>query len=268
MLGMRPGRLALALMKRGLVEMLEEQTEAMATGNELEATVMEMFERRTGRRLWRCGKLLRSTLYPWLGATLDYNQEDPVRRLGVLECKTTGAASRWPEDEEPAAEWQAQLQQQLVVTGRAWGSIGALIGSPYLHFRHDDFARHAEFCELLIEQTREFHEQVQSGDLPASDASFTDSRALRHVVEVLAGQSVVLPDEATEWDAALARVRAEIGVLETEKRRLENLFMAKIGQASLGVLPGRRGMYSLKTQVRKAYSVAETSFRVLRREEP
>lgn len=267
-LGIVPGKPALWYEKVGLLERVERSPEVPQMGKDLEAVNAEVLYRaKTGRKVRRCQRLLRSRQHPWLGATLDYWTWLPgERQPGPLELKVTGNKDLWPDDGVPAMKFQAQLQTQMLVTGSAWGSLSAIIGSPYIHHRWIDFERDAGLCELILTETQAFAESVRSGMNPPVDGDESTSDALRHLVlEVLAGSTVVLPPEALDWDQEIQAAREAIKTWEHRKRFYENLLMTAIGSHEAGELPYDAGRYSFKRQTRAAHTVAEATFRRLQR---
>jgi len=271
-LGIVPGKPALWYEKVGMLERKPPaEPEVLQMGHDSEPFNAEQYVAKTGRKVKRCQELLRSKRYPWLGATLDYWTWIPGdKQPGPLELKVTGNKDLWPEDGAPAMKFQAQLQTQMLVTGSTWGSLSALIGSPYLHHRWLDFERDDPgLCDLILTETHAFAESVQSGVNPPVDGDESTSDALRNlVVEVLAGTTVVLPADAVEWDRELQAAKEAIKTWQERQRFYENLLMTAIGDHETGELPGEAGRFTFKRQTRKAYSVAETSFRKLHRVAP
>lgn len=268
-LGIVPGKPALWYEKVGLLEHGDDANpEVPLMGHYLEAVNAEVLYRgKTGRKVRRCQELLRSKQYPWLGATLDYWTWLPgEKRPGPLELKVTGNKDLWPDDAPPAMKFQAQLQTQILVAGTAWGSLSAIIGSPYVHHRWIDFERDEHLCDLILTETEAFAASVRSGVNPPVDGDDSTSDALRHlVVEVLAGTTVLLPPDAIEWDMELQAAREAIKIWEQRKRFYENALMTAIGEHETGVLPHDRGRYTFKRQTRAAHTVAESTFRRLQR---
>lgn len=267
-LGIVPGKPALWYEKVGMLERVERAPEVPQMGKDLEAVNAEVLYRsKTGRKVRRCQRLLRSTEYPWLGATLDYWTWLPGEaKPGPLELKVTGNKDLWPDDAEPALKFRAQLQTQMLVTGSSWGSLSAIIGSPYVHHRWIDFERDEGLCELILSETKAFADSVRSGVNPPVDGDESTSEALRHlVVEVLAGTTVLLPPEALEWDQEIQAAREAIKTWEQRKRFFENALMTAIGHHEAGELPYESGRYNFKRQTRAAHTVAEATFRRLQR---
>lgn len=255
--------------------------EGAQMGHRLEAVNAEIFSEKTGRRVRRVQKLLQSTRYSWLGATLDYEQWPTRRDSPVpLELKSTGAGHNWPETEndvrypdiefvgEPSLRWQAQLQAQLLVTGAAWGSLSGLIGSPYFHHRHRDFPIHSRFCDMILQKTRAFHESLQSGIPPKPDDSEGTLTTLKEAARrrLLEGSTRALPIEASAWADELERARRDQAEAARRTRLFESSLLTVIGDAERGVLTDGR-VYLIKRTPRRAYSVAASTVVSLKRED-
>lgn len=257
------------LQKKGWVIPSGEQHEAAEFGHVSEHFhARDLYAPKTGRRVTRAQKLLRSTQYPWLGATLDYWITDTPENYDVpvpLELKSTGNKDNWPEDEEPHLRWQAQLQTQMLVTGAEWGAISAIIGSPWLHHRFRDYNAHAAFQQLIVNKTRAFMDSLALDECPFDDSE--DCAYAHRAMAILSGDTVELPPEAAQWDARLEELKNAKRDLETELRELQNRITASIGVAEAGVIPGTDVTYTFKTQKRKGYTVQPSETRVLRRKE-
>jgi putative phage-type endonuclease len=270
-LGLVPGKPKLWYEKVGLLERGEPlEPEALQMGHDMEPFCAQQYVAKTGRKVRRCQALLRSRRYPWLGATLDYWTWLPgEKRAAPLELKATGNKELWPDDGAPAAKFQAQLQTQMLVAGTNWGSLSAIIGSPYIHHRWIDFERDDALCDLILAETEAFAESVRAGTNPPVDGDESTSDALRHLVlDVLAGTTVVLPPEALVWDQELQAAKAAIAEWEHRKRFYENVLMTAIGEHETGELPHENGRYTFRRQTRAAHTVQESTFRKLHRVAP
>jgi len=264
-LGIVPGKPALWYEKVGLLERgVPAEPEVLQMGHDMEPFCASQYVTKTGRKVRRCQKLLRSKPHPWLGATLDYWTWLPGEKTpGPLEMKATGNKELWPDD------GQAQLQTQMIVAGTSWGSLSAIIGSPYIHHRWIDFERDESIAALILSETEAFAESVRSGTNPPVDGDDSTSEALRHLVlEVLAGSTTVLPPEALDWDRSLQEAKVAIAQWEWRKRFFENTLMTAIGDHEAGELPYENGRYTFRRQTRAGHKVKEATFRKLHRVAP
>jgi putative phage-type endonuclease len=255
-----------------------DEFEGAQMGPRLEPLNAELFSEKTGRRLQREQKLLRSLRYPWLGATLDYTQYIQRKDPGApVELKSSGKKHNWPETEadieypdvefvgEPSLRYQAQLQAQLLVYGADWGSVSVLLGTPYMHHRWRDFPIHPSFSQLIIEKSYAFWQSIRTGTPPEPDDSdLVHSTLKERALHARAGASVRLPAAAADWDRRLQAARAERIDAEKEINHLESLIMTALGDAEQGILPDGDS-YVVQRSPRKGYSVAPTTAVTLRR---
>lgn len=181
-------------------------------------------------------------------------------RRGPVELKWW---DRYRVDDDIPAYGQIQLMHQFAVLGSDIGSI-AVLGS-FRSFSYVDMERNQAFIDLLIEKVEEFWDRyVKTGIPPETDGSAATSEAIRRLHPKDNGQVIFLPAAAESWTKALADVKERKKAIEAEESALENSLRAAIGDATMGQLPDGTG-FTLRTTTRKAFTVAPTEFRALRR---
>lgn len=254
-----------------------QDNENMEWGRRLEDVIAWKFQDETGRRVEVGnsslsgdedavgGWMLQSIEYPWLSATPDRDQKDPEwAKPGLLEIKTASSYALDDWLHEPPIHYQCQLQHQLLVTGRAHGSIAVLIGGQ--RFLWSDIPRHDRFIASLIAKTERFWQRLQRDEAPLPDESASTSRTLLHMVEK--GEAIQLPDIVLDWHLAAAKAADEEKAARERKEEYRRKILATLGPAAYGVLPGTpfgsNGVYKCVTERRKAYSVPESESRSLR----
>lgn len=252
--------------KLQIVEPDDTEIERMEWGLLLEEPIAARYRVVTGRALVDPGRftIQRSRTRPFMQATLDRDIL-PIddRGPGLLEIKTTGhyKADEW--EDGPPLLYQVQVQHQLAVTGYQWGSLAVLIGGQRLVWA--DVERNDRFIALLIEREEEFWGRLLRHEPPSADASEATKDILAKLYPTDTGATVALPGDAVAWDIQRLEAIEELKIAEEKKRMAENLLKAHIGEAAFGVLPdGTR--YSWQASSRKAYQVAETTVRTLRRQ--
>lgn len=114
-----------------------------------------------------------------LGATPDA-QEDKSGEL--LECKTTGPKNYYMWDGIPPLKYLAQLQVQLICTGKEWGNLAILCTnmaqtSPKLDLKLSVFRipKLAPFQEALYKQLKRHNEALKDGKVMRVDRQLTSS---------------------------------------------------------------------------------------------
>lgn len=255
--------------KCGLIEPDDiSELERIKWGHRLQRPIGEAFREETGRPVVHCDPF-DTRQHPdieWQLCTPDCIEDDPATRgdlPGALEIKNVDKHNAKEWEEEAPLQYQVQLQHQLAVTGMHWGTVCALIGGNRLKWF--DIDRNDRFIEIMTFEEAKFWDLVQRREPPQGDY------ANRHMAKVLAklhpedsGETIVLPDEATAWDAELGCVKDKIKLLEEMETALTNRLKEAIGGATYGMLP-TGGKWSWKTQTRKGYTVQESTCRILRR---
>ena len=267
-LGISPWKSALELWteKTGLLvpEDISER-EYIKWGNILEDPIAQEYVVETERTLIDHGRfaLRRHPERDWQHCTID-REILPIddRGPGSLSIKTAIEYKLADWEEGAPLPYQAQLQHELSVLGWQWGSFAVLIGGN--KFRWCDTECNHDFISFLIEKEEEFWDRVQRGNPPDPDASDSAKETLQRLFPKDSGETIELPEEASDWASRLLDIKVAVKELQDEEQHLQNNIRASIGEATFGLIPGG-GRYSWKWQSRKAYSVAENEFRVLRR---
>lgn len=267
-LGESPWKSAYALWaeKAGMVEEQDlSEVEAVEWGQRLEKVVKVAYKEKTGRevRAWPSYMVRRHKSHKWLLATPDALQVDEQGRKGLLQIKTTGAFNLKEWLDEAPLMYQIQLQHELLVTGRPWGTLVCLVGGQKLVWL--DFERNDRFCEALVQQLSIFWNHVLRKQPPPVDGSESCRSVLARLHPKDNGQVVDLPPEAAEWSSRLAEVKTIQKALEEERSLLENRVKEAIGENTMGRL-ATGGGFSWKHQTthHPAKEAYESEFRVLR----
>lgn len=278
-LGINPWKSALALYteKVGIAAPNVSESEIMEWGHRLEAPIAEAYEDETGRTVFDPGdfEIQRHRTLGFMMATLDrvvldVTKDPPKKPLptpgdGVLEIKTTGAFNADEWEDEPPLFYQVQVQHQLAVTGLAWGSLAVLIGGQ--QFRWIDLKRNDAFIEKLIQAEDEFWWRVKNLNPPPPDNTKSSADALAILFPKETEDTIALPGEFSEADAAIVEANDLIKKAEATILDAQNKLKAAIGVHAFAFLPnGVR--YSWKQQTRPSFTAPETTFRVLRRKAP
>lgn len=255
--------LSVYLRKRGLAPEKEE-TEPMRWGKLLEAPIAQEFAERTGRRVFGGGELMRSAIYPFMGCTLDREQSsvehaDP----GVLEIKTAGPWMLDDWQEGLPVAYQIQVQHQLVVTGRRWGSVVALIGGQQLKWA--DVELHEPFAKALIAKLEQFWRCVERGTPPPASMTEAGRAALDRMFPQDSGETIALSADAIEWYDELEQIAVQEGELRKRKTAIQARVIEQLGEATYGALPHGRGRFSAKWIEKQPYTVKATRYREVRR---
>lgn len=244
-----------------------DQVEAVQIGKELEPTIVEMYVRRNPGRDVAYNlhqKPITHAEYPFLTATLDATQVDPVKGPGVLEAKNAGEYKLRDWCDEGPLKFQIQLQHQIACKGTSWGTLCALIGGN--KFRSFDMERNDDFIETMIEQEAYFWSLVVDGVPPDPDGSIATAECLKKLYPGDSGEIIDLPVESNDWDQLIVAAKASRKTMEGVIRENENRIKAALGNATTGVLPdGSRYTWKSQTAHHDAKEAYDSRFRVLRR---
>jgi putative phage-type endonuclease len=242
-----------------------DEAEHVYWGNQLEASIIEGYQHRTGRPVRRHAVLLRSVEHPWALCTLDGETgNEGGEPAWPLEIKNIGMhkAAEW--EEGPPRHYLLQLQQQMLVTGAEKATAAALIGGQRLVWC--DVERDEVEIRRIKRAGAIFWEQcVEAGVCPKPDGSDSASRALAALYRSPNPEAFVqMGGDMLELDDELVGLKNARRAIEKRAAEIENLIKAAIGKAERGVLPNG-ATYSWKEQTRAAYAVDESTYRVLRR---
>lgn len=267
-MGVSPWKSRLALYAEKIGEMPQAplDSEPVAWGKALQTGIGRRFAEKTGRAVEEAPPftLVLSDDNDWLACTPDFYEQDKEKGDGILEVKATSMP--WVDD--APMHYQIQLQVQLHVTKRKYGTLCAFNGlkNPPAWV---DYDKHEAFIKRMLSVLDEFHWRVIHRKPPEPDGEAQEStkEALAALYPRDSGAQVALPAEALEWAREIEQLKAGMKTVEDQIKQRENRIKALIGESSYGVLPDG-SMFSWKEQVRidpPRLEARETRFRVLRR---
>lgn len=273
-LGLSPWQSALSLYcdKIGINEIEDSEPDWLYWGKVLEPVIAARYTKETKRELHDYGPfhIHRSSQFPWMCCTIDrqiHESEETQRQgksgPGILSIKNVVGFKKADWADEPPVAYQIQLQHEMIVLGRSWGSFAVLFnGHDFAWF---DVERNDRFCAYLIEQERKFWQRIADQDPPPPGNPADASReALIRLYPKETGSSIELPGEFLELADRIEELKRSQKSAKEELDLIENTLKAAIGDNTFGVLPN--GItFSLKTQKRAGYTVAPCEYRALRR---
>jgi len=236
-------------------------------GRAFEEPVAQWYAQRTARVVTNAGAFdLRRHPDSRLFATLDRDVVDPTREAageaGALECKAVsvwGPLDQWRQ--EPPLCYQVQLQAQLAVTGRRWGSIAAVLGGAKpVYF---DFERNDRFIEAALRAVEVFWSRVERRDPPPPDGTREAAEAVKQLWPEDSGRTIVLPAEAFELVEEFEIARDEESEAKDRYETVKTAVRFAMQDATWALLPDGR-KFQLKTEPRREHVVQASRPRVLR----
>lgn len=232
---------ALWAAKRALLEPTDlelddegDSPEWLEWGLRHEPTILAAYgsDRYAGRISVSEGKLLRSKAHPWALATLDAWTLHPVHGWIPLELKTSEVwrADEWANGCPLEYEWQ--LTQQMLVTGRPAASIACLLGVHRLVWA--DVERDPMRIDRLVRAGERFWRYVETGEVPPGPL---DSRSLGAIYPRDNGDTIELPGALIALDEEREGLSERRRVIERRIDEIDGELRGAIGAYSLGLLP-------------------------------
>ena len=244
------------------------EIERVQWGHIHEPVIIEQYSKpwKANRPARRAALMLRSTEHPWAFATLDGWATHPEHGEIPLEAKTVHAFDEKEWEEGVPERYRWQVDHQMLVTGAPCASVACLLGGNRLVWA--DVPRDEERIRLLVDACEEFMQHVRDDVMPPADGTDSARRAILATwPEQVVGKHVELDASLVSDVEELHQIKDELKRLGKRKGAIENRIRQEMGDAEVGVLPSGHE-FTLKTQHRKAFSVAASSTRVLRARAP
>jgi len=214
-----------------------EESPAMKRGKVLEAVAAELYQERTGRKLWRSNQTIRHRNYNWMLAHLDRRIVGEDKGVGALEIKCPGLRTFAKCRREGLPYYYlVQLQHQMDVAGYEWGAF-AVFNSELWEMIYFDVPRDQELIDLIHEKGAEFWNLVQTEEFYPADWSGVEKTETRPV-EIPDAKQKIITIESEEWAEAVAKLRdareilAEAEALEKEAQEDIKKLMEAVNAAA------------------------------------
>lgn len=230
--------------KSGLIP-LPDETIPMRVGHALEPLISELYEEKTGRKVYDPGActIFRHPVLKFFFCTPDRIE---IETSSPVELKTAGEfrAKDW-KDDDPPLDHVCQLQTQIAILGSDGGSLAGLVGNREFHWF--DVPRHDRLVEHIVHKVDEFWNRILEGDAPPIDGTASTAHTLKVMHPKDSGEERLLLE--LEADAiAYGELGEKIKAFEAERDTAKNRIIAAIGDASYGVFGSVK--YSYKHQTR------------------
>lgn len=198
--------------------------EATDWGKRLEPAIRQWYSDVTGRCVRLPEKILFSSSYPFMLASLDGFTDDP---RGV-EIKTARSSKGWgePGTNEIPDYYILQVQHYMAVTGFDVFDVPVSIGggSPELY----EVPADKELQDMIIEAEASFWQRVVDGD-PPDPITYAD--AVQRFGSVRAEGAVIASSSDVLDISELREVRAGIAKLEAMEEELKGRLIIRIGES-------------------------------------
>jgi len=219
----------------------KEGNDFMWLGTKMEPIIAQLFEKRTGKKVFPAQMCWTNDQYPDAIATPDYLILTGTAMDGVLECKNTSYRSiQYWSDEAPPRSALMQIIWQMGVGEREWGHVAGLVGGNPDEFFTPEVKFDKEVFTQMYEKAAVFCDLVRR-DVPP-DASGSDLKLLEKLYE-RKDETITLPDElleVCEQYASFDKSYSEASKVAREYEEVRNNIKAKLiqvlGPASTGVV--------------------------------
>lgn len=200
--------------------------------------------------------------YPWLACTPDGLVESPERPgVGNHQIKCWSEFDRGQFLQQMPLAIQVQTQIEMKVLELQWGVVDVLFGSNSIERFYTE--PNPAFVAAMLETLRDLHTCIELRTPPPVDGSAATTRALARLHPDDNGLAVALPEGSDNTIGQLQRCKSLLKRLEARQAALENQIKAAIGGNTYGQTPSGQWV-SWKSQSRKEYTVAATTYRTLR----
>jgi predicted phage-related endonuclease len=254
--------------KTGLVPSDGEMTPAMERGLELEPIAIKRLQKMHPDWNVNIAPFYWRDTEARLGATPDCYAEDNARGLGIIQIKSVEPSAfreHWYEDDElrPPLWIAIQAIIEAHLTGASWAAVAALVIGYGIDLHVMDVPIHPGIITRIKAETKAFWEMIERGEEPSPDYG-KDAALIEQIfakpeeIEIDLSADNSLPEAVAEY-FTLGKSLAEIGD-QRRARRAEILH--KLGNASAARIA--TGRISAKVIKRKAYAVAESSYRTIK----
>jgi putative phage-type endonuclease len=198
------------------------RAELFEIGHLMEAPLLELYERRTGRHPKRAHQVRVSRDLPWAFASLDAIA--PVRR--VVEAKWTHAA-RWGDAGIPD-DVLLQVQWQLFVTG--W-DVADVVALKAQHARIVEVPRDASIIDDIVALATAFWDQVESRTPPPTDGTESTRRTIAALHPGATMPALSPTPDLVQLVAQLVEAKAQLRAATELEGSVGNALRAVIGDA-------------------------------------
>ena len=210
-----------------------DDNEAMRQGRDFEDYVAKRFEEAAGLKSRRRNAILQHPEYDWMLANVD---RFIVGENAGLECKTTSVYNRTDFDGGNIPPYYyVQCQHYMAVTGAEKWYLAVLILNRKFHWF--EIQRNDDDIAALIEVEKDFWENNILTQNPP-EPSEIDSDLLSDLYPSAKDDTEVTLYHIEDTAKALMEVKSQIGDLDKEKKKLENVIKAELGDASVGIMNG------------------------------
>lgn len=229
---------SVALRKLGRLPEAEE-SEAMEIGTLSEPILVELYQRRHGRRIVEQQVFRRHDVHSWMFATADAFDDAG----DLVELKTTDkfsdAAKALGEDgsADVCDQWMLQAQHQMAVFNKPRVNFAVLVGGN--QYRYFVVLRRPLLIDAIVLKLGDFWKQVERGEVPEGPFTRYDPRLLAALNPECEGE--IEASEQLEKDIAChENLGKYLKVIEDQRDELKNKILQALGTNQFAALSDGR----------------------------
>lgn len=226
-----------------------EDNDYLRIGRDLEDYVASRFEEETGKKVYRCKKMLQSVENPFMLADVDrlvYGEQSG------LEIKTASPYKwkDWKNGDIPM-HYQIQCNHYMAVTGLDKWYICALI---YPHIEIREIERDEEIIRMLTQLEGEFwNNYVVENEMPPIDGSSATEDSLIQMYPIAHVNETVQLDSLESMCDRFFEIDKLIDKLEDEQAEIKHTICSKMGVAETAFIGGSKYKATWKTRKAREY---------------
>lgn len=207
--------------KVGILPAVEKEDNWVAkeVGHRLESLVAEIFERKTGLRIYQIKKMFAHPDYPFMQANTDYMVETLDGQTGILEIKTSNlhAKEKWQDDTIPFNyEYQGRHYMAVMDVDFCW--FACLFGNNENDFVMRLLERDLDIeADIIAEEQNFWVNHVQAGiEPPYTEGSDLVLESIRrhYGAAVKSAPAIIIP---ASYESALKKILE----LRTKKQAMD-----------------------------------------------
>lgn len=208
-------------------------------GHALEPLIGELYEEHTNREVFPHNQnhIRVHPIYHYITCTPDFDVVDFEKGKGLLQGKSAVASKAEDWEFGCPPDYKAQLNHELLVCGRKWGSLAVIVGNN--SFRYIDLDRDDDFINNeLLPRYHKFWACVVNDIPPPVDWHPATTEAIEAQYPHENGTTIELPALFEQIDEELTEHKRMKACDEIDIAMRENMIKQYMGEAETAILPG------------------------------
>ena len=257
-MSLSPWKSPFALYVDKVDDIIDEQTERMLRGQQMEGAIATMFAAETGAEVLRYQPMVRSRRHPFMLFNPDRLVVTTDGELELVEAKNVDARKAYEWAEGPPLHYRIQVLHGLDVLQLTVGHLCALIGgNTFVHYRIE---WDEQVLAGIIRAEEKFWGEVEMKRPPEVDESEATREALaKHYARPIL-ETVEVPPRMLELIEQRASAKETLKLAEARVVAVENEMKSLIGDAQAATVDGSV-VVTWKLIHKDSYTVREQNYR-------